>query len=113
MPPEYPYRPAGRLRKTRKDVWYMVKGINRRVIVVKAPDPKLFDEAIFLLREDAFSAAGVTPEQVIRQARQAADGYLRKNTVCGRVSARLSPAVWGAAGAAVASAVWAAGIFLL
>lgn len=92
---------------------YMVKGINRQVIVVKSPDPKLFDQAIFLLREDAFSSSGATPEQVIRQAQQAADGYLRKNTVVGRAAARLSPPVWGAVGAALASAVWAAGLFLL
>ena len=92
---------------------YMVKGINRQVIVVKSPDPKLFDQAIFLLREDAFSSSpGATPEQIIRQARQAADGYLRKNTVVGRAAARLSPAAWGAVGAALASVVWAAGLFL-
>ena len=29
----------------------MVKGIARRVVVVKSPDPKVFDEAIFLVRE--------------------------------------------------------------
>lgn len=92
---------------------YMVKGINRQVIVVKSPDPKLFDQAIFLLREDAFSSSGTTPEQVIRQARQAADGYLRKNTVVGRAAARLSPPLWGMMGAISASAVWAAVLFLL
>ena len=90
----------------------MVKGINRQVIVVKSPDPKLFDQAIFLLREDAFSASGTTPEQVIRQARQAADGYLRRNTVVGRAAARLSPPVWGFLGAAAASALWVVGLFL-
>lgn len=91
---------------------YMVKGINRQVIVVKSPDPKLFDQAIFLLREDAFSASGTTPEQVIRQARQAADSYLRKNTVVGRAAARISAPVWGILGAALASAAWAAGLLL-
>jgi len=92
---------------------YMVKGINRQVIVVKSPDPKLFDQAIFLLREDAFtSSPGATPEQIIRQARQAADGYLRKNTIVGRAATRLSPTVCCAAGAAIASAFWAAGLFL-
>ena len=90
----------------------MVKGINRQVIVVNSPDPKLFDQAIFLLREDAFSSAGTSPEQVIRQARQAADGYLRKNTVVGRAAARLSPLGWCAAGAAASSALWAVGLFL-
>lgn len=28
----------------------MVKGINRQVIVVRPPDQKLFEQAIFLLR---------------------------------------------------------------
>ena len=90
----------------------MVKGINRQVIVVKAPDPKLFDQAIFLLREDAFSNSAATPEQVIRQARQAADGYLRKNTVVGRAAARLSPVACGVVGAVLASAVWVVGVFV-
>ena len=90
----------------------MVKGINRQVIVVKSPDPKLFDEAIFMLREDAFSHAGVTPEQVLRQARQAADGYLRKNTILGRAAHRLPGPVWGLLGAAASSFVWI-GAFLL
>ena len=31
----------------------MVKGINRQVIVVRSPDPSLFEQAIFLLRPDA------------------------------------------------------------
>ena len=84
----------------------MVKGINRQVIVVKSPDPKLFDEAIFFVREDAFSAPGTTPEQVVRQARQAADGYLRRNTAYGKLAARLSAPVWGALGAFAASLVW-------
>ena len=32
----------------------MVKGVTRQVIVVKSPDPKLFEQAIFIMREDAF-----------------------------------------------------------
>ena len=31
----------------------MVKGISRQVIVVHAPDPKLFEQAIFILKENA------------------------------------------------------------
>ena len=34
----------------------MVKGISRQVIVVRSPDPKLFEQAIFILREDALCA---------------------------------------------------------
>ena len=90
----------------------MVKGISRQVILVQSPDPKLFDQAIFLLREDAFSAPGVTPEQVLRQARQAADGYLRKNTILGRVARRLPGPVWGLLGAGSTSLVWMAALML-
>ena len=31
----------------------MVKGVSRQVIVVKSPDPQLFEQAIFILRADA------------------------------------------------------------
>ena len=30
----------------------VVKGVAKRVIVVKSPDPKVFEEAIFIVRED-------------------------------------------------------------
>ena len=90
----------------------MVKGVNRQVIIVKSPDPKLFDEAIFLVREDAFAAPGATPEQVIRQAQQAADGYLRKHTILGRAAARFSAPAWSALGALGASLVWTAVLLL-
>lgn len=31
----------------------MVKGISRQVIVVHSPDPKLFEQAIFILKDNA------------------------------------------------------------
>ena len=43
----------------------MVKGTSRRVIVVDSPDQKLFEQAIFIVRNDAFSQDGVTPQQVL------------------------------------------------
>ena len=46
----------------------MVKGISRRVIVVDSPDPKLFEQAIFIVRNDAFSQEGVTSQQVLGEA---------------------------------------------
>lgn len=61
----------------------MVKGINKRVIVVKAPDPRLFEQAIFIMREDAF-AEGVSAEQVLEEAQKAAKSYVRGNTRVGR-----------------------------
>ena len=88
----------------------MVKGITRQVILVKSPDPKLFEEAIFIVKEEALSREGVSADQVIRQARQAADGYLKGNRAWNRrlkgFSLSLSGPVWGAPGAALASAIW-------
>lgn len=56
----------------------MIKGINRRVIVVKAPDRRFFEEAIFIVREDILGQGGVTADQVVEEARRVADGYARK-----------------------------------
>lgn len=46
----------------------MVKGVTRRVIVVKTPDKRLFEQAIFIVKEDAFTRDGVTAEQVLAEA---------------------------------------------
>ena len=56
----------------------VVKGTNRQVVLVKSPDPRLFEQAIFILREEALNREGVTNEQILRQARRAADGYLKQ-----------------------------------
>lgn len=84
----------------------MVKGITRQVILVKSPDPKLFEEAIFIVREEAMSREGVSADQVIAQARQAADSYLRSSRVKKSLLERLPGFAWGAAGAAAASLGW-------
>lgn len=39
----------------------MVKGITRQVILVKSPDPKLFEEAIFIVKEEALAGRGSAP----------------------------------------------------
>lgn len=49
----------------------MVKGITRQVVVVKGPDPKVFEQAIFLVREDALSDGGISEETLLQQARAA------------------------------------------
>ena len=90
----------------------MVKGVSRRVIVVKAPDRRLFEQAIFLLREDAAGADGVTADQVVEEAQRVADGYLRRNTGLGRRLSRVPGLVFMALGAGLASLVWALALFL-
>ena len=78
--------------------WY-IRGTGRRVIVVRSPDPEVFEEAIFVLREDRMKNAG--PQQVLEEARRAADAYLRKNTVPGRHPGRRPLGLWIGVGAAV------------
>ena len=95
-----------------KDVCGVVKGITRQVILVKSPDPKLFEEAIFIVKEEAMHQEGITAEQVIRQARKAADGYLKGNRIRKSVLERFAGPVWGVGGAVMASVGWYAALVL-
>lgn len=72
----------------------MVKGTSRQVIVVHAPEEKLFDQAIFILRD---GAASVTDEALLREAKT----YLESPRK-GRGKWRHSGPVWGMAGAGIA-----------
>ena len=80
----------------------MVKGVSKQVIVVPSPDPKLFEQAIFILREDALGAEGVTDDALMREAtrliRAGASGKKRNKMLPGPV--------WAAGGALVTGAVW-------
>lgn len=51
----------------------MVKGISRRVVVLDAPDQRFFEQAIFIVRNDA-AAEGVTARQLVEEARRVARG---------------------------------------
>ena len=46
----------------------MVKGISRQVIVVHSPDQKLFDQAIFILKDDAVGKEGITDKMLLKAA---------------------------------------------
>ncbi len=90
----------------------MVKGVARRVIVVRSPDRRLFEQAIFIIKEDAFLTEGVTAEQVVAEAQRVADGYVRRNTGPSRWLKRISAPVYAVVGAVVATLVWCIAIFL-
>lgn len=76
----------------------LVKGVSRQVIVVHSPDKKLFEQAIFILREDA-PREGLTDEMLLREAKRAAAHG------SGRSFFR-SGFVWGIGGSAVTALVW-------
>ncbi len=83
----------------------MVKGTARRVIVIKSPDPRLFEEAIFIVKEDA-AGSGVTGGEILRQAQEAADAYIREHRPGRRRMTSLPPAFFALAGAAVTAVLW-------
>lgn len=91
----------------------MVKGITRQVILVKSPDPRLFEEAIFIVKEEALAREGVNADQVLKEARQAADGYLKQGRAWNRRMERLPAPLWGGIGAVLASMAWGTWLFLL
>ena len=78
----------------------MVKGISRQVIVVHSPDEKLFDQAIFILKEDAV-ARGVTDEALLKEAKALIRGG---GTTTPKLS-RYGP-VWACGGALVTGLAW-------
>ncbi len=84
----------------------MVKGTSRRVIVVDSPDPKLFEQAIFIVKNDAFTKEGVTPQQVLGEACRIARGYASGGSVKPPFWQRLPRWVWLAGAAAAAAAAW-------
>ena len=84
----------------------MVKGISRQVIVIDAPEPKLFEQAIFILKDDM---EHVTDEVLLKEAQQiiqSRDKSGRKRHIW------LYGAFWAAAGALATAAAWAATIWI-
>ena len=83
----------------------MVKGTSRRVIVVDSPDPKLFEQAIFIVRNDAFSKDGVTSQQVLGEACRIARGYAASQPVRPSLWRRIPRWTLPLAGAAMAGLI--------
>ena len=83
----------------------MVKGISKQVIVVHSPDKELFDQAIFILRDEAVQK-GVTEELLLKEARKTICSSGRKRNL------RCSGPVWACGGAMATAAVWLLTILL-
>ncbi|MEA5152065.1 MAG: hypothetical protein VB039_05635 [Oscillospiraceae bacterium] len=66
-----------------------VKGCMRGVIVVKPPNP-IFREAVFVLRDDYFLEPGLSREELLQQAKDAAGEYWFYNKCWGRHPTRMS-----------------------
>lgn len=81
-----------------KGVDGVVKGVSKQVIVVRSPDPALFEQAIFILKEDV-AAHGVTDEMLMKQACRAAQSDRKRHFLNSRP-------LWAGAGAMVTGLIW-------
>lgn len=79
----------------------MVKGISRQVIVVPSPDKKLFDQAIFILKDDAVSQ-GVSDDALLAQAQR----VLRSGGLERKKGFILYGAFWTLCGALLTGIAW-------
>lgn len=76
----------------------MVKGVNRQVLLVKPPEPKLFEQAIFILRDD-LPTDGITDEMLLKEAKVAATAPLiGRKLACGPL--------WACCGGAFVALIW-------
>lgn len=80
----------------------MVKGISRQVILVQSPEPKLFEQAIFILKEDVLKD-GITDELLLKEAQQVirGDGKGKKRSLTGYGM------FWAFLGASATGIAWA------
>ena len=80
----------------------MVKGISRQVIVVHSPDKKLFDQAIFILNENAVGCNEITDEVLLKEARHIVRApYQRK-----KQNLYMAGPIWAAGGALLTALLW-------
>ena len=77
----------------------MIKGVSRQVIVVHSPEPKLFEQAIFILKDEAVEQ-GITEEALLKEAQQVIRGPQKKRKLY------LYGPAWACGGAVVTGIVW-------
>ena len=82
----------------------MVKGISRRVVVVDSPDQRFFEQAIFIVRNDA-AGEGVTARELVEEARRVARGYTGGSRLS-RAWRELNPLVYTLIGAGSIGLIW-------
>ena len=79
----------------------MVKGISRQVIVVQSPGPELFEQAIFILKDNAVGD-GITDEALLKEAQQ----VIRGSKSDKKRHFYLYGLFWATAGAVAMGAAW-------
>ena len=77
----------------------MVKGISRQVILVHSPETQLFEQAIFILKDNP---EDVTDEMLLKEAKRILNNHGKKRRIHGFV--------WACAGAALTGLLWSISI---
>lgn len=72
------HRRAGRGRSLQDNEAEPIRGLSRRVIVLPSPDKRIFQEAVFILRDDYLRAEGISRRALLQQARACAEDYLAR-----------------------------------
>ena len=84
----------------------MVKGTTKKVIVVRSPDPKIFEQAIFIVRGD-FLNSGSSAENVLKEAERVANDYIKESVGERRpVFEKIPAPLFGVLGALAIVLVW-------
>ena len=78
----------------------MVKGTSRQVIGGHSPEPELFEQAIFILKDEAV-AQGITEEALMKEAQR-----VLKTREKPRKHLYLFGAAWAAGGALLTGIAW-------
>ncbi len=79
----------------------MVKGNSKQVIVVHSPDQELFEQAIFILKDDAVGKDGITDEALLKEAKHFIREPVRKKAKWFHAGP-----VWACGGAVMTGLVW-------
>jgi len=90
--------------RPRREGKKVVKGTTKRVIVVKSPNPAVFEQAIFIVKEGYVPNDG---DDVLKQAERVADEYIR-GALDGtrKLMNKITPALFAAGGAALTGIAW-------
>ena len=83
-----------------------LKGVARRVVIVRSPPESVFEQAIFIVRNDA-AGEGITSRELVEEARRVAHNYASSGT--SRFSSRwrtLNPIVYTLIGAGTIGLAW-------
>jgi len=86
----------------------MVKGLSRRVVMVRYPEAGVFEQALFVVRDDASVSRGVSADEVLAEACRIA----QRQTGVAKTRKRWPPLAYTLIGAGGVGTAWLFSLFL-